>query len=338
MMEEAEFRAELRTANVSPLWDVLEGLVTETPKPKAGSHQWPYSELRKLLMKAGEQITAEKAERRVLVLENPNLEGASRATDALYAGLQLVLKDEIAPAHRHTQSALRFVLESEGAWTSVDGERVSMQPFDLVLTPNWRWHEHGCSGGTAIWLDGLDIPTIQHFTAGFAEREGNVPSSQAMPSGTCVATHGSGLRPVTAGGDERNGCLFHYPYATWRKALEGHSRAYDADPHTGWAMEFVNPVDAGAVMGTISAFCQKLTARTRTRLRRQSASAVYCGVEGQGVLIVDGIHHQIGPCDVVAVPSWAGLEIEAGSDDLVFFNYSDRVCHEKLGFWREERL
>jgi gentisate 1,2-dioxygenase len=336
-MKEAEFRAELKTASVSPLWDVLEGLVTEKPMPTSISHKWSFDELRRLLMKAGDQITAEEAERRVLVLENPKLEGQSKVTDALYAGLQLVLEGEIAPAHRHTQSALRFVLESEGGWTAVDGERVAMAPFDLVLTPNWRWHEHGCSGGSAIWLDGLDIPTVQLYTAGFAEREGNVPSAQAMPSGTSLATHGSGLRPVSAGNEDKSGCLFHYPFSIWRKALEDHSNAYSADPHTGWLMEFINPIDAGSVMGTISAFCQKLSAGTKTRTRRQSAGAVYCGVEGSGTLVIDGKPFLIGPRDLVAVPSWASVAIKADAEDLVLFNYSDRTCHEKLGFWREER-
>ena len=337
-MSQTEFRSDLRTAGVSPLWDVMANLVTESPNPRAVSHHWPYSELRALLMRAGNEITAEQAERRVLILENPNIDAGNRATDALYAGLQLLLPGEIAPAHRHTQSALRFVLESEGAWTSVDGERVAMEPFDLILTPNWRWHEHGSREGVAIWLDGLDIPTIQHFSAGFAEREGNVPASDTLPTGSSVAAYGSGLRPVPAHRDETAAGLFHYPYSTWRKALDDYSEAYPADSHTGWMMEFTNPIDAGAVMGTISAFSQKIAARSKTRPRRQSAGAVYCGVEGQGALIADGRRYEIRPRDVVAIPSWSALEIETTQDDLVLFSYSDRICHEKLGFWREERI
>jgi hypothetical protein len=80
----------------------------------------------------GTLITAREAERRVLVLENPGLRGASSITRTLYAGLQLILPGEVAPSHRHTQSALRFVLEGKGAYTAVDGERASMHPGD-----NW---------------------------------------------------------------------------------------------------------------------------------------------------------------------------------------------------------
>ncbi len=66
-------------------------------------------------MEAGALITAKEAERRVLVLENPGLRGQSRITTSLSAGVHLVLPGEVAPAHRHSQSALRFVLKGGGA-------------------------------------------------------------------------------------------------------------------------------------------------------------------------------------------------------------------------------
>src|SRR6266853_466057 len=119
----------------------------------------------------GELITAREAERRVLVLENPGLRGASSITRTLYAGLQLILPGEIAPSHRHSQSALRFVLEGRGAYTAVDGERTTMRPGDFILTPSWTFHDHGNPGGEpVVWLDGLDIPMVAFFDAGFAER------------------------------------------------------------------------------------------------------------------------------------------------------------------------
>ena len=39
-----------------------------------------------------------------------------------------------APGHRHSPSALRFVIEGSGAWTTVDGVRLPMTAGDLVLT------------------------------------------------------------------------------------------------------------------------------------------------------------------------------------------------------------
>ncbi|MCT9872326.1 cupin domain-containing protein, partial [Paenarthrobacter aurescens] len=80
---------------------------------------------------------------RVLILENPGLPGQASITQSLYAGLQLILPGEIAPSHRHTQSALRFIVEGRGAYTAVNGERTTMHPGDFIITPSWTWHDHG---------------------------------------------------------------------------------------------------------------------------------------------------------------------------------------------------
>jgi gentisate 1,2-dioxygenase len=79
------------------------------------------------MTEAGKLITAKEAERRVLVLENPGLRGQSKVTTSLFAGVQMVVPGDVAPAHRHSQSALRFVLEGKGAHTTVDGERTAME-------------------------------------------------------------------------------------------------------------------------------------------------------------------------------------------------------------------
>ena len=97
-------------------------------------------------MQAGGLISAMEATRRVLILENPGYAGQAQITGSLFAGLQLILPGEIAPAHRHTQSALRFVIEGSGAYTAVDGERTAMHPGDFVITPSWTWHDHGQRG------------------------------------------------------------------------------------------------------------------------------------------------------------------------------------------------
>ena len=161
---------EMAPHHLTPLWESLSQLVRSEPLSPAETHRWRYEEARAYLLRAGDLISAEQAERRVLILENPGLTGLSAITPSLYAGLQLVLPAEIAPCHRHSQSALRFVMEGEGAFTAVDGEKAILHPFDLVLTPSWQWHDHGNNTGKPIiWLDGLDIPTVRHFDASFAE-------------------------------------------------------------------------------------------------------------------------------------------------------------------------
>src|SRR6202034_4783343 len=132
--------AEMQPRSLYPLWEVLGALVTPQPRSPAQVHRWRYAEARDYLLRAGDLISAAQAERRVLIMENPGLPGSSCATSSLYAGLQLILPGEIAPCHRHAQCALRFVMEGEGAFTAVDGEKAIMRPFDLVLTPGWQWH------------------------------------------------------------------------------------------------------------------------------------------------------------------------------------------------------
>jgi gentisate 1,2-dioxygenase len=91
-------------------------------------------------------------------------------TDTLYAGLQLVMPNETAPAHRHTAFAMRFIIEGSGGFTAVHGKRIKMQRGDVILTPTWNWHDHGKDGsGPMIWLDGLDLPNFTHFPVHFVE-------------------------------------------------------------------------------------------------------------------------------------------------------------------------
>ena len=164
------FYQRIEPHHMAPLWTRLKALVPEAPTPIGVPCQWRYAEVRPFVLESAEHISAREAERRVLILENPGLRGTSQITSTLYAGLQLIMPGEVAPAHRHTQSALRFILEGSGAYTTVDDKKVTMEPGDFVITPAWRWHEHGHEAqGPMVWLDGLDIPMLAHFNSTFRE-------------------------------------------------------------------------------------------------------------------------------------------------------------------------
>ena len=135
--ERTAFYKKIAERNLAPLWSVLGDLVTPEPKSPCVPHYWNYEEAKAFLLEAGGLISAKEAERRVLIFENPGMPGESKITTSLYAGLQLVLPGEVAPAHRHSQSALRFVLDGSGAHTAVDGERTLMEVGDFVITPPW---------------------------------------------------------------------------------------------------------------------------------------------------------------------------------------------------------
>ena len=332
--------AEMQPRSLYPLWEVLGALVTPKPHSPAQVHRWTYADARDYLLRAGDLISAAQAERRVLIMENPGLPGSSSATSSLYAGLQLILPGEIAPCHRHAQCALRFVMEGEGAFTAVDGEKAVMRPFDLVLTPGWQWHDHGnTSAQPMIWLDGLDIPTVLHFDASFAEHLPESAHPETVPPGDTASRYGKNMRPMRGTTtDRRQGRqpLFHYPYAEWRESLRNLSLSTDPDPHFGHALEFTNPADGGAVMPTISAHVRLLPAGFTSRPRASTDGTIFVVVEGRGVARIEGKEIPLGERDTVVVPSWREMVLEAETD-LVMFGYSDRTAQEKLGLFREHR-
>src|SRR3569832_612786 len=195
--EREQLYREMSPLHLTPLWEVLHSLVPQQPKTPCVAAHWKYDEVRPFLMRAGEAITAEEAVRRVLVLENPALRGQSCITQSLYAGLQLILPGEVAPSHRHTQSALRFIVEGSGAYTAVDGARTTMRPGDFIITPSWTWHDHGNEAADpVVWLDGLDIPLIRFLDAGFAENDTSKSQVVTRNEGTSLARSGQNLAPV----------------------------------------------------------------------------------------------------------------------------------------------
>ena len=338
--QRAAFYGSLGPKNLAPLWEVLRGLVPPRPATPAIAALWRYEEVRPYLQRAGELISAEEAERRVLILENPAMPGQSSITRTLYAGLQLLLPGETARCHRHTQSALRFIMEGEGAFTAVDGEKAYMSRGDLILTPSWRWHDHGNPGSQpVVWLDGLDIPLIMSLDAGFAEHlPGQSLHPQTRPPGDTLARHGSNLRPIRREltGTPRES-LFVYPYSRWREALEIARRHEEWDGHEGLRMEFIDPQSGTSAMNTMSAFAQLVPKGFRTRPLRSTDGTVYVVVEGSGSVVIQERELPLQPSDIFVVPSWHARSI-AATQDLVLFSFSDRATQQKLALWREELL
>jgi gentisate 1,2-dioxygenase len=282
-------------------------------------------------------ITAEKAERRVLVLENPALRGQSQITTSLYAGVQLILPGEAAPTHRHTASALRLIMEGRGAYTVVDGERVPMHRGDFLITPTWSLHDHGSDGDEpVIWLDGLDVPIVKMLSAGFSEDGGNGIQTIVRPPGDSLARYGSGLLPVNYVARDGASPLFHYPYVRTREALEKMRRVDEWDPAEGLRLAFIDPTTGESPIRTMGAFIQLLPAGFDGKAIRSTDGTVFSVVEGTGKILIGDIEWSIKPNDVFVVPSWIWHRISAESD-LILFSFSDRPLHQKLGFWRQQR-
>jgi gentisate 1,2-dioxygenase len=297
-----------------------------------------YDEIRPHVLEAGRLISAEEAERRVLVLENPALRGQSCITQSLYAGLQLILPGEVAPAHRHSQTALRLVLDGAGAYTAVDGERTTMRYGDFIITPSWTFHDHGNVGpDPVVWLDGLDIPLVRFLDAGFAEKSATKSQAAARPEGDALHRYGSNMLPLDHEPMAHEPArVFSYPFARTREALLGIARG-PADPHAGFKQRFVNPATGRSPMPTMGTFAQLLPARFETRPYRSSDSTVHVCLTGAGRATIADTSFDFAGRDVFVTPSWQPWSIAAAEETIVF-SFSDRPVQQVLGLWREERL
>ena len=332
------FYARLEPHSMAPLWTRLKALIPAAPTPVGVPHHWRYADVRPYVLEAARHISAAEAERRVLILENPALRGTSQVTGSLYAGLQLIMPGEIAPAHRHTQSALRLIVEGSGAYTAVAGEKTVMHPGDFVITPSWTWHHHGHDGsGPMVWLDGLDIPIVALFNSTFRDDHAGTVAEVTRPTGDALARYGSGLLPVGYAASSLNSPVFNYPYARTREALHALLRAGAPDDHLGHLMRYVNPVDGGWAMPTMATMVRLLPSGFSTRPYQSSDGAVFLVLEGRGRAEIGTQSFELAPRDVFVVPGWMPYTLHA-TDDFVLFSYSDRVAQEKLGFFREQRL
>ncbi|HYZ62294.1 MAG TPA: gentisate 1,2-dioxygenase [Acetobacteraceae bacterium] len=332
------FYDRISTQNLAPLWLSMANLITPEPKSPCVPASWRFDDIRAAMIEAGGLITAKEAERRVLVLENPGLRGQSKITTDLYAGVQLVLPGEVAPAHRHSQTALRFVLEGEGAHTVVNGERTLMHEGDFIITPPMAWHDHGNESANPIfWLDGLDIPVVQFIDASFAEHMGEDAQPITRKPDDSLARYGANLLPVDATRRGTSSPIFNYPYARTREALEAMKRQEEWDACHGLKMRYVNPETGGHATATMGTFIQLLPAGFRTQSYRSTDATVFAAIEGRGrTHIGENFTVEWGKRDLFVVPSWHRVRHEA-DEEAVLFSFSDRPIQEALGLWREDR-
>ena len=309
----AEFSARIGRLGLSPLWERKARLV---PGSDCVPAVWRYAQMRPLLARSAELITKKQAERRVLVMENPSLRGSSFITHALYAGLQIIIPGEVAPSHRHTPSALRFVVEGEGAYTTVAGQRINMRPGDFVVTPPWAWHEHGNEGAApVVWLDGLDTPFAQLFGAHFREND-----TQERRS---------------AGADVPPAQPLIYRFEATRTALDAMAAQGQLDAALGFKRRYPGP-HSGDAFRTMAAFMQLLPAGFRGTRYRATDGVVFNVAQGGCRVELAGTWHELQARDVFVVPPWEPYRFEA-NEDCLLFSFSDRAAQEALGYWREER-
>ena len=313
--EREAFYRKIDGENLSALWNVMGDLITPEPKSACRPHLWKFDAIRDYMTEAGKLITAKEAERRVLVLENPGLRGQSKITTSLFAGVQMVIPGDVAPAHRHSQSALRFVLEGKGAFTAVDGERTAMEPGDFVITPSMTWHDHSNQTSEPMfWLDGLDIPLVQFLDASFAEGSDQDQQTITRPAGDSFARYGHNLLPVDIKRTSKTSPIFNYPYHHTREALEQAKLRDEWDACHGLKLKFSNPETGDFAMPTIGTFIQLLPKGFKTARYRSTDATVFAAIEGKGRSRIGEQTFEWGPRDLFVVPSWQWVTHEAEED------------------------
>jgi gentisate 1,2-dioxygenase len=337
------FYAEIGQHQVGALWNVLNALLTPEPRVQAVPYLWKWRDVRPRVLRSGELVTAEEAERRVLYFLNPALPPErSAVTNTLYAGIQLILPGEVARTHHHTPSAIRFIVEGEAGYTTVSGEKSVMQKGDFLTTPIWTWHDHGNEGSSPVmWLDGLDIPLVSNLDAVFYEEFQDATGTQVQPVSKplddSLARWGANMRPAWQRPSATYTPVLNYRWATSRAALHA-LREDKGSPFDGIILEYINPHTGGPALPTMSAYLQLLRAGEHTKAHRHVASTVYHVAEGGGFSVIAGQRFDWAEGDTFVVPAWAWHEHASQGGEAVLFSYSDRPVLEALGLERGQPL
>ena len=318
------------------LWEIASQM-TPQPRPEAIPCQWKWSLLERIVEQSCTAVPVGD-ERRAMQLFNPGLNGQWATTNTLIAAVQVLLPGEIARSHRHSPGAIRFIMKGNGAYTAVEGEKVIMREGDLVLTPNWQWHDHGNeTGETVVWMDGLDVPLAKALNCIFFEMHSERRAAATKPVNGSKALYGHGrLSPTWTKERPRFSPLMLYSWDQTQEALYA-LRERDGSPYEGIALEYTHPQTGGPVMPTIACGIQLIRRGEKLKPRRVTGSSVFTVVQGQGRSVIDGQAFDWSKGDIIALPSWALREhANTGAGDAILFSISDRPVIEALGFYREE--
>lgn len=325
-----------------PLWTQIGDLMPSTPQPRALPHVWRWQSLLPLAERAGELVPVGRGgERRAIALANPGLGGQPYATPTLWAAIQYLGGHEVAPEHRHSQNAFRFVVEGEGVWTVVNGDPVAMRRGDFLLTPGWNFHgHHNETDRPMAWIDGLDIPFVHYTDTSFFEFGSDRVTDESTPAvsrSEKLWCH-PGLRPLSGLENTVSSPIAAYRWEHTEAALEDQleleAAGHPATVEQGHAaVRYVNPTTGGDVMPTIRAEFHRLRAGVRTAAKREVGSSVFQVFDGAGVVTIDGAKYGVERGDMVVAPSWSTLTLST-DDGLDLFRFGDQPIIERLGFDR----
>jgi gentisate 1,2-dioxygenase len=330
----SDYVQDLRDLNLVPLWPSLRGVLPpHMPTRQTRATHWPYKSLKPLLLKAGELTPIEKAERRVLVLANPGhgLE-KMQASAAMYLGMQLLMPGEWAPSHRHTPNAVRMIVEGEGAYTTVDGEKCPMSRGDLILTPTGLWHEHGHDGTEpVIWLDVLDLPLVYYMEASYHV---NGERQQVTPGRGDLQYARGGVVPTRVFARSHKAYpMLRYAWADAKAALQ--TLATDEPSQPCVQITYVNPETGEDAENILGFYALMLRPGQSLRLPARSPAQVFHLIEGEVLVdVVDSSFHLI-EADTCCAPGYEAVTLKnMNTHSPAFLFIADETpLHRKLGVY-----
>jgi gentisate 1,2-dioxygenase len=324
--------AELSTL---PFWQRPD--ITEPTGAERG-HVWHWHDVYPELARSRDIVDhAATLQRRALCLRNPGFTPpAIGTTHTLAATYQMLFPGETAPVHAHSMSALRFGLAGTGARMIIDGDRVPLEPGDLVLTPGWSWHGHVHPGSDepVVWFDGLDVPFVLSLRAGFYRDDPHADSPLPTRDTTGTAVSPATLAPA---GDRtvHHSAVRRYPWQEAYPALQRlMARASRHDPIT--RLEYRNPITGGPALATLACLLEGMPPATQTRPGRETASSVMVVARGTGTLTCGSHTFELHPNDVAAIPAWTWHHLTTSDHELVLFRMTDRPIQDAFGLYRAE--
>lgn len=326
----------LESHHIQPLWKRFHSIASREPQPTDNAMHWSWAEMQSLIELSIQGVSMEHAERRALVMANPDFGGGLITTGTMTGALQIIQPGESADPHRHTAAAIRFVIESEGAITSVNGQGCEMRPGDLILTPAWTWHGHrNDTPHRAVWFDGLDVPLVRFNADAFFYEPGRnaAPPNATEHSSGEQAWAEAGMVGVDTGSIQAFSPKFHFSWDSARRTVS-HLPAHSDGSRT---MRYANPLTGGAVMPTMDCYLTRLEPGIETQPLRSTFSTVCVVAEGEGHSKIGDRQIKWKKNDVFSIPHWRWATHKATDQSAHIFQMTDRELYARLDLLRQER-
>jgi len=322
---------------LSGIWKIDRQERTADPKTKVTPHLWKWDDVYDSLVQARDQIGIERGrtERRTIRLVNPGMRDTEMTSHTMLLACQMIQPGEVAPAHRHSMAAIRFIVQGTGAYTVVNGEKLMMTEGDLILTPQWTWHDHGHEGDVPmVWLDGLDVPLIQSLQV--ISYEPYTKEKQDTHASVQAASQFGMTRPV-APPDHPTPTPLHYRWEDTYRSLRSLAEQA-ANPYEGVALEYVNPLTGGSTLPTLSCWSQMLRPGERTHAHRHNSTSIYHAFRGSGTTVINGEALEWNKGDTFVVPLWSWHEHanRSAKEEAILFSMHDIPVLKAFGLYREE--